>query len=54
MDPLEKEQFLNEEVCMARRMAETAAHIVDTVIPNIATRQWVLSLPTPPALFDGL
>lgn len=33
--------------CMARRMAETAAHIVDSVIPSIPTRQWVLSLPTP-------
>jgi hypothetical protein len=32
---------------MARRMAETAAHIVDSVIPTIPTRQWVLSLPSP-------
>jgi hypothetical protein len=33
--------------CMARRMSETAAHLVDSVIPYIPTRQWVLSLPTP-------
>jgi hypothetical protein len=33
--------------CMARRMSETAAHIVDSVIPCIPTRQWVLSVPAP-------
>ena len=33
--------------CMARRMSETAAHIVDHVIPCIPTRQWVLSVPKP-------
>ena len=32
---------------MARRMSETAAHIVDHVIPCIPTRQWVLSVPKP-------
>lgn len=32
---------------MARRMNETAAHLVDSVIPKIPTRQWVLSVPAP-------
>ena len=32
---------------MARRMSETAAHLVDSVIPKIPTRQWVLSVPPP-------
>lgn len=32
---------------MARRMSETAAHLVDSVIPEIPTRQWVLSVPAP-------
>jgi len=31
--------------CNARRMAQTAAHLVDHVIPPVAMRQWVLSLP---------
>jgi hypothetical protein len=31
--------------CGGRRMAETAAHLVDHVIPRVPTRQWVLSLP---------
>ena len=31
--------------CGARRMAQTAAHPVDHVIPNVPVRQWVLSLP---------
>ena len=31
--------------CGARRMAETAAHLVDHVIPHLPVRQWVLSLP---------
>ncbi len=31
--------------CGARRIAETAAHLVDHVIPNVPVRQWVLSLP---------
>ena len=31
--------------CNTRRMAETAAHLVDHVLPPVALRQWVLSLP---------
>jgi len=31
--------------CGARRMAATAAHLVDSVIPEVPVRQWVLSLP---------
>ncbi|MFT5290576.1 MAG: hypothetical protein ACI82F_002651 [Planctomycetota bacterium] len=31
--------------CSGRRMAETAAKLVDRVIPNVPVRQWVLSLP---------
>lgn len=31
--------------CGARRMAETASHLVDRVLPNVPLRQWVLSLP---------
>jgi hypothetical protein len=31
--------------CGARRMAETAAHLVDCVIPPVPVRQWVLSFP---------
>ena len=30
-----------------RRMAETAAHLVDHVIPRVPVRQWVLSFPIP-------
>jgi hypothetical protein len=33
--------------CGARRMAQTAAHLVDHVIPHVPVRQWVLSLPIP-------
>jgi Transposase zinc-binding domain len=33
--------------CGARRMAETAAHLADHVIPPVPVRQWVLSLPIP-------
>ena len=33
--------------CGARRMAETAAHLVDHIIPSVPVRQWVLSLPIP-------
>ncbi len=33
--------------CRARRMAQTAAHLVDHVIPPVAVRRWVLSLPIP-------
>ncbi len=31
--------------CGAKRMAETAAHLVDHVIPHVPVRQWVLSVP---------
>ena len=31
--------------CMARRMADTAAHLVDHVLPLAPYRQWTLSLP---------
>jgi hypothetical protein len=33
--------------CGARRMAQTAAHLVDHVIPHALVRKWVLSLPIP-------
>ncbi len=33
--------------CGARRMAQTAAHLVDHVFPQVPVRQWVLSLPIP-------
>jgi len=31
--------------CATRRMAETAAHMVDEVLPRVPYRQWVLSMP---------
>jgi hypothetical protein len=31
--------------CNTRRMAETAAHLVDNVFPAVPVRQWVVSLP---------
>ena len=31
--------------CGRRRMADTAAHLVDRVLPEVPVRQWVLSLP---------
>ena len=31
--------------CAGRRMADTAAHLVDRVFPVVPVRQWVLSLP---------
>jgi hypothetical protein len=31
--------------CGGRRMADTAAHLVDRVLPEVRTRQWVLTLP---------
>ena len=31
--------------CGARRMSQTAAHLVDHVIAHVPVRQWVLSLP---------
>lgn len=33
--------------CGARRMASTAVHLVEQVIPPVPVRQWVLSLPIP-------
>jgi len=33
--------------CGTRRMAETAAYLVDRVIPRVLVRQWVLSFPIP-------
>jgi len=33
--------------CGARQMSQTAAHLVDHVIPHVPVRQWVLSLPIP-------
>ena len=33
--------------CGARRMSQTAANLVDHVIPHVPVRQWVLSLPIP-------
>lgn len=33
--------------CLARRMSETSARLVDSLIPHIPTRQWVLSVPAP-------
>ncbi|MDI7268535.1 MAG: transposase zinc-binding domain-containing protein, partial [Myxococcota bacterium] len=31
--------------CAGRRMADTAARLVDSVLPDVPYRQWVLSLP---------
>lgn len=33
--------------CGGRRMADTAAHLVDRVFPEVPVRQWVLSVPFP-------
>jgi hypothetical protein len=33
--------------CGGRRMADTAAHLVDHVFPEVPVRQWVLSVPFP-------
>jgi hypothetical protein len=33
--------------CEARRMADTAAHLVDRVLPMVPYRQWVQTLPIP-------
>jgi Transposase zinc-binding domain/Putative transposase len=33
--------------CADRRMAQTAAHLVECVIPWVPTRQWVVSVPIP-------
>jgi len=39
--------------CNARRMVETAAHLVDQVFPPLPVRQWVLSVPEAPALLPA-
>ncbi len=42
--------------CMGRRMAQTAANLVDHVLPAVPPRQWVLTLPFPlraRLAFDG-
>ena len=31
--------------CRASRMSQTAAHLVDQVVPRVPVRQWELSLP---------
>ena len=33
--------------CAGRRMAQTAAHLIEQVIPWVPTRQWVVSVPIP-------
>jgi hypothetical protein len=33
--------------CGGRRMADTAAYLVDCVLPEVPVRQWVLTLPYP-------
>jgi hypothetical protein len=33
--------------CSGRRMAQTAAHLVECVMPWVAMRQWVVSVPVP-------
>jgi hypothetical protein len=33
--------------CAGRRMAQTAAHLVEGVLPWVPTRQWVVSVPMP-------
>jgi hypothetical protein len=48
--------------CATRRMVETAAHMVDNVLPRVPYRQWVLSVPkrvrwhlrTKPEVISGL
>lgn len=34
-------------LCGARRMAESAAHLIDGVIPRVPVMQWVLLFPIP-------
>jgi putative transposase len=43
-------QFLRRGFCQAcdtRRMAETAAHLVEQAIPHVPGRQWVVAFPIP-------
>jgi hypothetical protein len=37
--------------CGGRRMAQTAAHLVDEVLPHVPVRQWVLTMPMPVRLW---
>ena len=37
--------------CNTRRMAETAAHLVDQVFAPLPVRQWVLAVPKPRRTF---
>jgi hypothetical protein len=39
--------------CESRRMSDTAAHLVDRVLPKVNYRQWVLSLPFKVRLLVG-
>ena len=39
--------------CGGRRMAESAAHLVDEVFPRVGVRQWVLSFPMPVRFYFG-
>lgn len=39
--------------CGGRRMADTAAHLVERVLPEVPVRQWVLTLPYPLRLSCG-
>jgi hypothetical protein len=45
--PLRWQKGSTIAACGARRMAETAAHLVDCVLPRVPMRQWVLSFPIP-------
>ena len=40
-------QEINETDCGARRMADSAALLVDEILPYQLMRQWVLSVPFP-------
>ena len=42
-----KRRGLHSPSCGARGKSQTAAHLVDHVIPHVPVRQWVLSLPIP-------
>jgi hypothetical protein len=37
--------------CAGRRMADSAARLVDSVLPDVPIRQWVLTLPLEPTSF---
>ena len=40
--------------CAGRRMAQTAAHLVEGVMPWVPTRQWVVSVPMPLRYWSAL